>query len=376
MSRARRSTGEDGAAQEKGAGERTRARLRVAVLMGGASSEREVSLASGCAVARALRSLGHHVTAVDSLAGALTLASERAILEAGIGGSSDKPGSAWAQGQARESGDRHVAGARVIAEEPGLRGADVVFVALHGGAGEDGAVQTLLDAHGLAYTGSGPLGCALAMDKDLSKRLIDQAGMRTPSWRIGPAVGERVADALGLPAVVKPVSGGSSVGLTLARSATEIDRATQRIEAEGDRVLYEAYIQGREFTVGVLDGAALPVVGIEPKSEFFDFACKYEEGMAVERAPADIPGSLARALADTAQSVHAILRLEHYSRVDFLVDDSGRIWCLEANALPGLTVNSLLPKAARAAGIELSRLCERICRLGMEAGARRGGSEG
>ena len=186
----------------------------------------------------------------------------------------------------------------------------------------------------------------------------------------GATPGDLVADRLGLPTIVKPLAGGSSVRLTLARDPETIDRATEEALGGGDEVLYEAYVKGREFTVGILAGEALPVVEIIPDHEFFDFECKYREGMAQEIVPAHIEEGLARDLQGMALRVHELLRLDHFSRVDFMVDEAGTSWCLEANALPGLTANSLLPKAARAAGIDFPELCERICRLGIEAGAR------
>ena len=337
--------------------------LRVAVLLGGSSEERGVSLASGCEVAAALRSRGHQVVAIDAAGSALSAGQERRILEAGIG-------RAKVPGPAR--GDSKVLPeAGVVAREPALGEAEVVFLALHGGAGEDGTVQTLLEVAGIPYAGSGPVACSLAMDKDLTKRLLRDAGVPTPKWIAGGAPGEEVATRLGLPVIVKPVSGGSSVRLALAGSAEEVDAATGVAIGGGDSVLYESYVRGREFTVGIVGGDALPVVEIEPVRELFDFECKYEQGMARETAPARIPESLADELKSMALRVHELLRMEHFSRVDFMVDDSGVVWCLEANALPGLTGNSLLPRAARAAGLEFAELCERICMMGRRAGARR-----
>lgn len=337
--------------------------MRVAVLLGGSSEERGVALASGCEVARALRSIGHHVVSIDSAVGPLSLDQERFIREAGIG---------RAKIPLPVPRNPHVLpDAEVVAREPALADADVVFLALHGGAGEDGTIQTLLEVSGIAYAGSGPVGCALAMDKDITKRLLRDAGIATADWLTGRTRGEAVVERLGLPVIVKPVCGGSSVRLVLAGSAAEVDKATAVAGGGGDGVMYEQYLNGREFTVGILDDEALPVVEIEPVRELFDFDCKYDEGMAIETAPARIPRELARQLRSSALRVHRVLGLQHYSRVDFIVDGSGRVWCLEANALPGLTANSLLPKAARAAGIEFPMLCERICRLGLEAGARR-----
>ena len=337
--------------------------LNVAVLMGGSSEERGVSLASGCEVAAALRAAGHRVTGIDAAVGVMPAALERRILASGIGRAEVPLPPAAAPNVLPE--------AEVIRSEPALAEVDVVFLALHGGAGEDGTIQTLLEVAGISYAGSGPVACALAMDKDLTKRLLRDEGVATPDWIAGAASGGEVVERLGLPVIVKPASGGSSVRLELARTVREVDEAAQLAGGGGDVVMYEAYVKGREFTVGILNEEALPVVEIEPVRELFDFDCKYEVGMAVETAPGRIPDALADTLKAEALKVHRLLRMEHFSRVDFMVDEAGKAWCLEANALPGLTANSLLPKAGRAAGLEFGELCDRICRLGQGAGARR-----
>ncbi len=341
-----------------------------------------MALASGCEAAQALRSAGHEVVAIDSASGPLAPETERRIRETGIG-QADVP-------MRRPERAGALPDAEVIAGSPALAEADVAFLALHGGAGEDGTIQTLLGAAGIAYTGSGPVGCALAMDKELTKRLLRGGGVATPEWATNPASAAGAVERLGLPVIVKPASGGSSVRLTLAGSVDAVAAAIGVAGGGGDAVLCERYIAGREFTVGILEGAmpdgaplpagsrgagrvearALPVVEIEPARELFDFDCKYQPGMAIETAPARIPNDLARNLQETALRVHRLLGLRHYSRVDFMVDDSGAAWCLEANALPGMTANSLLPKAARAAGMSFAELCDRICRLGHREGPR------
>ena len=362
--------------------------MRVAVLMGGSSEERGVSLASGCEVAAALRSAGHHVTAIDSATGTISPEQERRILASGIG-QAEEAASAPAGGGALAGSDApplpgtgggaELPDAKVISSEPALKEADAVFLALHGGAGEDGTIQTLLQAAGAPYAGSGPVGCALAMDKDLTKRLLRDEGIATPDWVVdaapestGQPSASAVVDRLGLPLIVKPVSGGSSMRLTLAKSVEEVAEAAEVAGGGGDAVMYEAYVKGREYTVGVLEDEALPVIEIEPRNELFDFDCKYVEGMARETVPAPIPETQAAALQSAALVVHRLLRLEHFSRTDFMVDADGTIWCLEANALPGLTRNSLVPKAARAAAIDFASFCERVCLLGKRRGSATG----
>ena len=360
--------------------------------MGGASEERDVSLSSGCQVAAALRDLGHEVVCVDPVAGIVPPEEEASIRAAGIAAGAEAGDAGGGSGNAA-AGTRSGAGSEIggspssnpfaglRSAESALREADVAFPALHGGAGEDGTVQAVLQALGIPYAGSGPAGCALAMDKDISKRLFRDAGVATPDWVRGAAAGGDGAAAedaatgadaakrLGLPMVVKPVAGGSSVRLSVVSSAAEADSAAE-MAGGGSGAMYESHVRGREFTVGILDAEALPVVEIEPVHDFFDFQCKYEEGMAVETAPARISPTLSDALRSKAMQVHRLLRLDHFSRVDFIVDPSGKPWCLEANALPGLTSNSLLPKAARAAGIDFPVLCDRICKLGVAAGVR------
>lgn len=341
--------------------------MKIAVLLGGSSEERAVSLASGVQVAAALRSKGHHVVSIDAAVGVLSSEREEAITAAGIL-KPDDPAVALPSVPEQEPG---LPEARVILSEPALRDVDVVFIALHGGAGEDGTVQTLLELAGLPYVGSGPVASALTMDKDLSKRLLRDGGVLTPAWLSGIISGEEVIAQIGSPVIVKPQSGGSSVRLTLARTAGEVDAASQDAIGGGDVVMYEAFVKGREFTVGVLDGKALPVVEIIPEHELFDYECKYEAGMAQEIVPARIDDELTRGLQDLALRSHAILGLEHYSRIDFIVDVDDNIWCLEANNLPGLTANSLLPKAAQAAGIDVGDLCERLALFGAQQGPRR-----
>ncbi len=329
--------------------------MNVVVLLGGDSEERDVSLASGAEVARALREAGHEVVAVDPARGVLSRETERHILETGVRSHAPAPETLADAGTA-------------LAKIPQVSEADVLFLALHGGAGEDGTLQAVLDLKGLAYTGSGRVGCALAMDKDLSKRLLRQAGIATPDWITGPTPPAVVVEELGLPVIVKPLAGGSTVGLSLVREESALDAAAD-LALQFGPVMYEAYVPGRELTVGILGGEPLPVGEIIPEHEIFDYECKYQPGMAQEIFPADLPDSVTRRLQAVALEAHRALRLEGYSRVDFMLDAGGQAWCLEANALPGMTSNSLLPKAAQAAGIPFSELCDRIARAASDRGS-------
>jgi len=337
--------------------------MKVGVLMGGVSDERAVSLASGSQVARALREAGHQVVAVDTVRGVLSGEQELALLEGGVGAN---PPSA-AELRALDPGT-----AVTLTRTPELGDVEVFFVALHGGSGEDGTIQGLLDAAGVPYTGSDRLGCSLAMDKEVSKRLFRDAGIPTPDWLKGPASADQVVAALGLPVIVKAASGGSSLRLVLAHDREELEQAIAESREWDDVVLFERYVPGRELTVAVVGGTALPVGEIIPANEIFDYECKYQPGMAEEVFPADIPAELAERLQRLAVRAHEALRLRDYSRIDFIVDEGGAPWCLEANAAPGMTASSLLPKAGRAAGISFPELCDRV--VGLAQTRRRGHS--
>ncbi len=325
--------------------------------MGGTSDERDVSLSSGVQVANALRSAGHDVVAVDTVSGVLPAESERALLQGGVRAAPP----ASTELAALDAG-RTVA----LVRDPSLGAVDLFFLTLHGGSGEDGTIQALLDVAGVPYVGSDRLGCSLAMDKEVTKRLLRDAGIATPDWLVGPQRADDVIAELGLPVIVKASGGGSSLRLVLAHDRAELDDAIADSTTWGDLVLFERYHPGREFTVGVVGEDTVPVGEIVPANEIFDYECKYQPGMAEEIFPADIPELLSDRLRELALRVHRVLRLRDYSRVDFIVDEGGTAWCLEANALPGMTANSLLPKGGQAAGITFPELCDRIARLARE----------
>lgn len=335
--------------------------MRITVITGGDADERDVSLASGCQVAAALRTRGHTVVTFDTVRGVMSEAEEAHVREHGVGRTPPAPGDR----------DRLLSGdLDFLRQDPEAGAADLWFLALHGGGGEDGRLQAILATLGKPLTGSGMVGCALAMDKELSKRLFRDAGIRTPDWLMGEPTAAEVEERLGWPVVVKAACGGSSLRLELVRDPGEWPGAVERSRTFDDRVIIEGFVRGREFTVGVLDGRALPVGEIIPRNELFDYECKYQPGMADEIFPAGIDEALAGRLQAIAAQVHDLLRLDDYSRVDFMVDDRGEVWCLEANALPGMTGNSLLPRAARAAGIDFPDLCERIVQLALRRASR------
>ncbi len=337
--------------------------MRIAVLMGGVSEEREVSLASGAQVARALREAGHEVVAVDTSQGVLSPSQEEALLASGI---KDPPPSVHS-GDILYTGDLGT-----LTRDERISGTEMVFLALHGGGGEDGTIQTLLELAGVPYVGSDRVGCALAMDKDLSKRLFRDARIPTPDWvrtrgrEEGRARLTEIMERLGFPLIVKPASGGSTLGLTLVHEPEELGPALDLSLEYEEEVLFEAYVRGREVTVGILGKEALPVGEIIPEHELFDYECKYRPGMAQEIFPAELPPETAERIRGMALAAHEALGLRDFSRVDFILDDKGVAWCLEANALPGLTANSLLPKAALAAGFSFPDLCHRVASMAAE----------
>lgn len=327
--------------------------MKIAVLFGGTSEERDVSIASAAQIIPALRALGHEVFAVDTATGRLPPADEQRLLISGV---APQPPSAAAMHKVRGG---------AIAFAPGasdIRSVDVVFLALHGGAGEDGRLQAMLDLAGLAYTGSNHIASAAAMDKDLSKRLFRSVGIPTADWLMAPVEGADVNRTLGWPVVVKPSKQGSTVGLSVVRDAAGLAAAIQIAQAFDDEVMVEKFIAGREFTVGVLDGVALPVGEIITPGEVFDYQSKYQLGGAREVFPADLPTVESALLQEYALRAHRVLKLGAYSRVDFRRDASGGFWCLEVNSLPGITGTSLLPQAAKVAGISFPELLERICK--------------
>ena len=329
--------------------------MRVTVLTGGATAERAVAFASASQIVAALRSRGHEVSVVDTAGGLLDERGERELLGAAVGTAPPAVDQLAAREQRMLS--------EGLAEVPAVRDADVLFLAVHGGQLEGGTLQAVLDVIGVPYTGSGPLASALAMDKDLSKRLFRAAGVPVPAWFMAPVAPEDVTTALGWPVIIKPSKQGSSVGLTLVKKAEDLENAVKLAARYDDEVMAEQFIPGRELTVGVLGDVPLPVGEIVPKHELFDYETKYTPGMSEETFPARIETLLARQLQEYAIMAHRALKLSGYSRVDFRVTPEGDIFCLEANSLPGMTRTSLYPQAAQAAGIPFPELCERVARL-------------
>jgi D-alanine-D-alanine ligase len=330
--------------------------MRITVLTGGATAERTVAFAGAAQVVAALRGRGHQVHVVDIAGGVLSPEEETRLLVPQVG--TVLPDTSGLAADERRMLCGGLAGLAVV------QGADVVFPVVHGGAGEGGLLQAVLEMIGVPYTGSGPLGSALAVDKDLSKRLFRDAGVPVPEWRMTPPAEPADAAAeLGWPVIVKPSKQGSTVGLTLVKRKPDLAAAVAEAVRWDDEVMIEQFIPGRELTVGVLGDEALPVGEIVPRHELFDYECKYTPGMSEEIFPAALEAKIARRVQALAVAAHRALKLGGYSRIDFRLGARGDIFCLEANNLPGMTGTSLFPQAARAAGIEYPDMCERICHL-------------
>lgn len=339
--------------------------MKIVVLAGGLSPERDVSFSSGSLIANALIENGHDVALVDSYLGVET--EDFATLF--VNKSMDvkfryrvgdiEPDLEQLK---KDSGYGDCAiGPHVIDI---CRYADVVFNALHGGIGEDGQLQAVLNSFDVVYTGSGFEGALLAMDKNISKQLMVVNKIPTPDWiEIDRDYNESVLDAMELPCVVKPCSCGSSVGVTIVSDREQLKDAIKVALGYEDKIIIEKKITGREFSVGILDNEALPPIEIIPENGFYNYMNKYQLGRTEEVCPAAISKELTERLEHMTQRLHKIHNLGGYSRADFIVDEHDDIYCLEVNTLPGMTPASLLPQEARSVGITFSELCEKIVNM-------------
>ena len=338
--------------------------MKIVVLLGGNTSEREVSLRSGGGVARALRALGHDVLLLDTGTGKFLKDPDEAM-KLGTGGPAPlHTASASLQVRRDESLDHYV---RAIP-----KAADLVFIALHGGPGENGTLQALLDLAGIPYTGSGVLASAIAMDKVMSKRIFKVEGIPTPEWaeRWAPEdpaapwdptlTAEEIQRLGGYPLIVKPNEEGSSVGITVVREARELRPAMDEARRFGRLVLVESFIEGRELTVGVIDDRALPIVEIIPRDGWYDYEHKYTSGASRYEVPAALSEEMNVRLTDLSLRACRALRTRGAARVDFRLGGDGIPQCLEVNTVPGLTELSLVPKAAASAGMSYEDLVRAI----------------
>lgn len=341
--------------------------MKIVVLAGGLSTERDVSLASGAGILKTLRAKGHDAFLLDVYLGfpydsdkleeVFTL--PNAGLEIAEGIKTTEPDLAKVKASREDQSDCFF-GPNVIDI---CRLADVVFMALHGDVGENGKLQAAFDVLGIKYTGPNYLGSALAMDKGIAKQIFKMSGVPTP---MGTALKKSQKDTplaslgLSLPVVVKPCAGGSSIGVYIVDTEDAYQDAIEKSFCLEDEVVIEPYIKGREFACGIIDGKALPVIEIIPKSGWFDYSNKYQAGATEEVCPAQISDEVAKRIQEATELAFKALKLDVYSRADFLLDEKGDIYCLEMNTLPGMTSASLLPKEAKAVGIEYAELCELI----------------
>ena len=339
--------------------------MKIVVLAGGLSTERNVALTSGTGICRALRRRGHKVLvdmflglenytgniedifdAPDGLCADHTVSSDAPDLEAVRRSRKDQSPSMLGQGVLQ-----------VCAM------ADLVFLALHGSCGEDGRIQATLDLLGVPYTGSNYVSSGMAMDKAITKRFMDAEGIRTAPWhdvRYTEADIPGLVEKLEVPCAVKIVNGGSSIGVELPDTKEELADTLHRMLQYGNHVVVEKKIKGREIQVAVLGDTYLPAVEIIPKNAYFDYESKYQKGGAEEICPAPITDDEWKQVGQAALKLHRALGLAVYSRTDFILDDQGRAWCLEVNTLPGMTPTSLVPQEAAAAGMDYDTLCEKI----------------
>lgn len=346
--------------------------MKIVVLTGGLSTERDVSLATGGMVSGALRHKGHQVLLLDVFIGYgkpgddLTDIFDNSI-EASLqvsGVSEDAPDIDQIKSMREDSSDCFF-GPNVIEL---CRMADIVFLALHGENGENGKLQAAFDLFGIRYTGSNYLSSAIAMNKKLAKQFFQANGIPTPRG-ISMKKSERIADfaqtGLSLPCIVKPCCGGSSIGISIVHTQEEYQSALDQAFCYEEEVILEDYVKGREFSVAVIEYQAFPVIEIAPIKGFYDYKNKYQAGHTIETCPADLPADTASKIQGYAIAVAKALEIDTYARMDFMLDEKDRIFCLEANTLPGMTSTSLIPQEARAVGMSFEDLCEKLIQISL-----------
>lgn len=344
--------------------------MKIVVLAGGTSTERDVSLVSGSMIYKALKSKGHDVILVDVYMGVEdsavfdpveeTFCQDREWNKDIASVSNDAPELDELIASRPESPDGYF-GPNVLKL---CKAADIVFLGLHGENGENGKIQAAFDLLGIKYTGTGYLSSALAMDKCLTKSLFERSNVPTPAYYVLKN-GQEIRKPSSYPVVVKTSCGGSSVGVYIANDEAEYVKAVKdAFEYKAD-VLVEQYIKGREFSVGVVNGEAYPVIEIAPISGFYDYKNKYQAGSTVETCPADLPEDIAQGMQRAAELAYEALSMKSYARMDFMMDADNNFYCLEANTLPGMTPTSLLPQEAAAIGEDFAALCEKLIRVSM-----------
>ena len=346
--------------------------MKIVVLAGGLSTERDVSFKTGEMVTKALRENGHQVILLDvfmgysdkeeDLTGIFDRAEAVSVKVAAI--PETAPDLEKVKAQRKDQSDNFF-GPNVIEL---CRMADIVFMALHGENGENGKIQAAFDLFGIRYTGTGYLGSALAMNKGMAKQLFLENGIPTPrgtSLKRGEDAAKIETCGIHFPCVVKPCSGGSSIGVSIVHDKAEYEQALKEAFRWENELVIEEYVKGREFSVGVIDFQALPIIEIAPVEGFYDYNHKYKAGSTVETCPAELSEQITKEMQGYAEKVAEVLGLNTYSRTDFLLDEEGRIFCLEANTLPGMTPTSLLPQEAKVTGVDFNQLCEKLIESSM-----------
>ena len=341
--------------------------MNIVVLAGGLSPERDVSLVTGSKVCEALRQNGHKVILMDVFMGRegddvaqWFEKSEEVSVE--VTGIAETAPDLAAVKASREDKSDCFFGPNVITL---CQMADIVFMALHGENGENGKIQAAFDLFGIRYTGSDYLSSAIAMNKELAKKVLAAGGVPVPRG-FSVKKGVQTSKQPGFPCVVKPCCGGSSIGMSIVNDQKEYEQALAEAFRWEDEVVVEQYIQGREFSICVIDGKALPIIEIAPISGFYDYKNKYQAGSTVETCPAELPEIQTKEMQGYAELAARVIGLDTYSRMDFLMDDDGRMYCLEANTLPGMTPTSLIPQEAAAIGIGYNELCEQLIQISLE----------
>ena len=346
--------------------------MKIVVLAGGLSTERDVSFKTGEMVTKALRENGHQVILLDvfmgysnkeeDLTGIFDRAEAVSVKVAAI--PETAPDLEKVKAQRKEQSDNFF-GPNVIEL---CRMADIVFMALHGENGENGKIQAAFDLFGIRYTGTGYLGSALAMNKGMAKQLFLENGIPTPrgtSLKRGEDAAKIETCGIHFPCVVKPCSGGSSIGVSIVHDKAEYEQALKEAFRWENELVIEEYVKGREFSVGVIDFQALPIIEISPVEGFYDYENKYKAGSTVETCPAELSEQITKEMQGYAEKVAEVLGLNTYSRTDFLLDAEDHIFCLEANTLPGMTPTSLLPQEAKVTGVDFNQLCEKLIESSM-----------
>lgn len=341
--------------------------MKIVVLAGGTSTERDISIVSGTGICTALRKKGHQAVLVDIFCGVEDVDWEQPFPEVyDVEQASSYIKSFNEKIEDMKKSRRNFFGPNVLKL---CEAADIVFLGLHGANGEDGKVQAAFDLMGIRYTGTGYLSSAMAMDKGITKQIFQMHHVPTP---MGTTMekSQQTTDlkALGMdfPVVVKTCCGGSSIGVYIVKNQQEYEKALKDAFSYEDEVVIEEFISGTEYTVAVVDGQAYPIVEIVPCEGFYDYVNKYKPGATKETCPAPLSAELTREMQEYAVRGYRALGLESYARLDFMMTDDGKMYCLEANTLPGMTPTSLIPQEAQVLGMDYPTLCEELIRVSMK----------